>query len=337
MQSNGLLYLSGEDVIRLGGLDMGLALEDVEEALKLVYLGDCIVPGKIAMGFGKSIAEESTKGRINAMPGYLGGRFDIAGMKWIGSNPLNLQRGLPRASAVVVLNDPDTKMPICFMNGADISAVRTGASSGVAAKYLAKEKAETVLLVGAGYQNQMQLEAIYAARPSLKNFYVVDIDPAAGERFRGVMEKKLGIRIQALTSYAQCDKVPDITVNATSANVPVMDIAAAHPGNMHVCVGGLDHPELYKKADKIVCDSWEQVRHRPVCYMAQDALAGRFDDSRIYAEELGQIIAGEKKGRETDNEFCYYKPVGMGVLDLAIGVRLYRKALKEGTGTWLPY
>jgi len=335
MHSSDFLFLSGEDVIRLGGMDMQLALEDVEEALKLVYLQDCIVPGKIAMGFGKNIADESTMGRINAMPGYIGGRFDIAGMKWIGSNPANLQKGMPRASAVIVLNDPDTKVPICLLNGADISAVRTGASSGVAAKYLAKENAETILLVGAGYQNQMQLEAIYAARPSLKNFYVVDINPQAGETFCKRMGEKLNITITPLTAYSQCPHIPDITVNATSAPVPVMDIAAAHPGNMHVCVGGLDHPELYKKADKIVCDSWQQVRHRPVCYMAQDALAGSFDESKIYAEELGEIIAGHKKGRENDNEFCYYKPVGMGVLDLAIATRLYRKAQQENIGTTL--
>ena len=70
---------------------------------------------------------------------------------------------MPRASATIVLNDPDTKFPLCIMDGALISAMRTGASSGVAAKYLAKKNAETILLVGAGYQNQMQLEAIYTA------------------------------------------------------------------------------------------------------------------------------------------------------------------------------
>ena len=100
-----MLYLSGEELKALGAMDMQLALEDVEEALKLVHLGDVILPSKISMGFGKSIADESVKGRINAMPAYLGGRFDIAGIKWIGSNPLNAEKGLPRASAVTILND----------------------------------------------------------------------------------------------------------------------------------------------------------------------------------------------------------------------------------------
>lgn len=332
-----ILYLSGEDVSALGACDMKQALTDVEEALRLVHLGECIVPEKIAMGFGRSISEESTKGRINAMPGYIGGEFNVAGIKWIGSNPLNTQKGLPRASALTVLNDPDTKFPLCILNGADISAVRTGASSGVAAKYLAKKNAETLLLVGAGYQNQMQLEAIYTACPTLKYFYVVDIIPEAGARFAETMGQKLGITITPLTDYTQCDRVPDITVNATSAPVPVMNIAAAHPGGLHICVGGLDHPELYKRADKIVCDSWYQVRHRPVCYMAQDALSGRFDETKIYANEIGEIISGKKSGRENDDEFCYYKPVGMGVLDLAIAVRIYRRALAENKGVWLEY
>ncbi len=337
MAAHNILYLSGSDVTSLGADDMKLALADVEEALRLVHTGDCIIPGKIAMGFGKSIEEESVKGRINAMPSYLGGRFDIAGIKWIGSNPLNLEKGMPRASALVILNDPDTKFPVCVLSGAEISAMRTGASGGVAAKYLSKKNAETLLLVGAGYQNSLQLEAIYAACPNLKYFYVVDISPAAGEKFAKTMGEKLGITITPITEYSQCNRVPDITVNATSAPGPVVDIAAAHPGNLHICVGGLDHPELYKKADKIVCDSWEQVLHRPVCYMARDALAGRFDDSKIYATEIGQIINGDKAGRESDEEFCYYKPVGMGVLDIAIAVRLYRRALEQNKGVWLEY
>ena len=332
-----LLYLSGKDVSALGAGDMALALADVEEALKLVHLGEAIVPEKIAMGFGKTVDDESVKGRINAMPGYLGGRFDMAGIKWIGSNPMNLQKGLPRASALTVLNDPDTKFPVCVLNGAEISAVRTGASSGVAAKYLAKKNAETLLLVGAGYQNMMQLEAIYLACPTLKYFYVVDIVPEVGQRFAETMGEKLGVTITPLTAYSQCDRVPDVTVNATSAPVPVMDIAAAHPGGLHICVGGLDHPDLYKRADKIVCDSWYQVRHRPVCYMARDALAGKFDENTIYAQEIGEIISGKKPGRERDEEFCYYKPVGMGILDLAIAARIYRRAKETGVGTVLEY
>ena len=337
MDANRILYLSGAEVSELGAGDMWKALEDVEETLRLVYQGDAIVPEKIAMGFGKDFLEEAEKGRINAMPGYLGGRFQIAGIKWIGSNPKNRLRGLPRASSITILNDPDSKFPIFLMNGSEISAVRTGASSGVAAKYLARTDAETLMLVGAGYQNQMQLKAIYCVRPSLRYFYIVDIVREIAERFAHEMGEKLGIHIVPVTSIAQIDRKADITVNASSAQVPVMDISVAKPGSLHICVGGLDHPDLYKKADKIVCDSWEQVRHRGSSYLALDGLAGKVQDKDIYAPEIGAIICGDKPGREREEEFIYYKPVGMGVLDLAIASRIYRQAKEQAVGTWLVY
>lgn len=332
-----VLYLSGKEVSQLGAGNMNLALADVEEAFKLVYKGEAIVPEKIAMGFGKNFLEEATKGRINAMPGYLGGAYDMAGIKWIGSNPQNMKVGLPRASSLTILNDSVTKFPICVMNGSEISAMRTGASSGVAAKYLARKSAETIMLVGGGYQNMMQLEAIYTACPFLKHFYVVDIVPENGRKFADTMSKKLDIEVIPVTKISDCSYSPDITVNASSAQVPVMDLSVAKPGNLHICVGGLDHPELYKKADKIICDSWRQVRHRGSCYLALDALSGKITDEAIYSQEFGEIICGDKVGRANDEEFLYYKPVGMGVFDIAIATRIYRKAQEEHIGTYLEY
>ena len=337
MDDRKILYLSGNEVSALEAGDMNMALRDVEQALKLVYQRDAIVPEKIAMRFGRSFAEESTKGRINAMPGFLGGSYQMAGIKWIGSNPGNIEKGLPRASALTILNDPDNKFPVCVMNGSEISAMRTGASSGVCAKYLARKDAQTLLLVGAGFQNQKQLEAIYAACPQLKYFYIVDVVIAAAERFAEQMGERLQITITPLTKIADCDRTPDITVNATSSPKPVMDLSVAGPGSLHICVGGLDHPELYRKADKIICDSWKQVRHRGSCYLALDAQEGKVSDDDIYAQEIGEIICGDKIGRANDQEFIYYKPVGMGILDIAICTRIYRKAMEQNVGTWLDY
>lgn len=337
MDDRKILYLSGNEVSALGAGDMNMALRDVEQALKLVYQRDAIVPEKIAMRFGRSFAEESTKGRINAMPGFLGGSYQMAGIKWIGSNPKNLAKGLPRASCLTVLNDPDSKFPLCVMNGSEISAVRTGASSGVAAKYLARKDPETLLLVGAGYQNRTQLEAIYCACPQLKYFYVVDIVEETAQRFAREMGEKLKIEITPVTSIAQVDRTADISVNASSAPVPVMDLSVARPGSLHICVGGLDHPDLYKKADKIFCDSWAQVRHRGSCYLALDGQSGAVRDEDIYTPEIGAIICGDKPGRESNSEFLYYKPVGMGIMDIAIASRIYRRAKEQKIGTWLAY
>ena len=332
-----MLYLSEAQIEALGGEDMKKALYDVEECFKLVHTEQAIVPDKVSMGFGKTLADESTKGRINAMPGYIGGEYDMAGIKWIGSNPMNANIGLPRASAITILNDPDTKFPVCMMNGSMISAVRTGASTGVAARYLARKDAKTIVLVGAGYQNRKQLEAVYCSVPSLENFFIVDISAPAAEQYAKEMGEKLGITITPLTSLADLPMKADISINATSAPVPVMDLSVANPGSFHACVGGLDHPDLYKKADKIICDAWPIVRHRGACYLALDGLKGIVKDEDIYAQEIGEILCGEKPGRESDEEFIYYKPVGLGILDIAIASRIYREAKEQGIGTVLDY
>lgn len=330
-------YLNEKQLVDLGVFDMKTAIEEVEEALLLYYKGDAIVPDKISMGFGKDFFEEGKKGRINCMPGFLGGRFNLAGVKWIGSNPANAKIGLPRANAVTVLNDPDTKAPFCVMNGNDISAMRTGAASGVAVKYLAKKDAKTLLMVGAGYQNMKQLEAIYAVRPSLENIYVCDIVPAAGEKFAETMGEKLGIKIVPITKMSDCPYMPDITTNATSVPVPVVDIDMVGEGCTHISVGGLDHPDLYKKADKRICDSWSQARHRGSSYLTLAGQRGEVTDDDIYCKDIGEIICGEKVGRENDKELIYYKPVGMGIEDLALAARLYRKAVELNVGTVLEY
>ena len=112
-----------------------------------------ISPGKCVMRWGKTTEDENTLGRINAMPGYIGGDYDMAGIKWIGSGPMNYKKGLPRASVTIILNDPDTKLPLCFADGTEVSSMRTGASGGVAIKYLAKKRASVMTICGAGALN----------------------------------------------------------------------------------------------------------------------------------------------------------------------------------------
>ena len=148
-----MLYLSQEDVIRCGGMAMEQAIQDLEEVFGVYDQGDYILSGKIVMKSSEPNAEEIS-GRINAMPGYVGGRFYMAGIKWIESAPKNpFPYGLPRGSAAIVLNDPETKLPIAIMDGTLISAVRTGAVTGVCAKYMAPSHTKVVGLFGAGPQS----------------------------------------------------------------------------------------------------------------------------------------------------------------------------------------
>jgi len=330
-----LLFLSNDDVISLGSQNMLEALDDMEETFRLLDIGEAFSPAKAAMGFGKTLEDESTMGRINALPGYVGGRFQMAGLKWMGSYPGNLEKGLPVACALTVLNDPVTKFPIAAMDGSTISATRTGAVSGVAAKYLAKKDSKTLLLVGAGYQSRTQLEAIWLSCPTLETIYIVDLIKERAEAFAQEMGAKLGISIIPLTDVMQCEKLPDITVTATNSNSAVLPCELVQPGCFHISVGGCDHPDLYKKADKIVVDDWHHVYHRGLGALVGAVNAGQLDPDSIYCKKLCQIVNGKLPGRESDQEIIYFDPVGMGCEDVAVASRVYRRALEQKIGQWV--
>ena len=134
-----LLFLNNKAMEACGVLDMQAAIKDVESTYVLTEKGDVILPGKLVTRWGTTPEDENRLGRINAMPGYVGGEYGMAGIKWIGSGPMNYRTGLPRASVTMILNDPDTKLPVAIADGTAISTMRTGASGGVAMRLLAKE------------------------------------------------------------------------------------------------------------------------------------------------------------------------------------------------------
>ena len=145
-----VLFLNNKAMKKAGVSDMAAVMKDVERTYVINNDGDVISPGKCVTRWGTKPEDEMVLGRINAMPGYIGGEYDMAGIKWIGSGPMNYKKGLPRASVTMVLNDPDTKLPVCFADGTHVSAMRTGASGGVAIKLLAKSDAKTMMICGAG-------------------------------------------------------------------------------------------------------------------------------------------------------------------------------------------
>jgi len=332
-----LLYLNGRDVQKLEGHDATKAISDMERVFSLFDNKDVRTPDKVSMGFGNSIAEEKTKGRINAMPGYLGGEYEMAGIKWIGSNPGNLAKGLPRASALTILNDPETKFPLAILDGTGISAVRTGAVGGLAAKYLAKKISKTLTIIGAGLQAETQLKSVLIAHPELENIYVFDIAEERAMLFAEEMSRGTGKKIQAVKDAISYSQVSDILITVTGSAVPVIDDGWINPGCLYINVGGFECSfETVQKADVKVVDNWEAVKHRNTSAIAKMANTGLLSEPYIDAE-LGAIINGKKKGRISDSQMVYFNCVGMGIEDIAIATRVFRAAQKSNTGTWLDY
>src|SRR5690606_17305769 len=135
-----------------------------------------VLPNKSVLRWG-DMESESTRGRINSMPASIGGDFNSVGIKWISSSPQNPDKyNLPRATGVIILNDYETLLPKCIMDGMLLSAMRTGANSGVAARYLAKKDSQVIGLVGAGVQNRTQLQAIHHVMKDLKHVKIADLN-----------------------------------------------------------------------------------------------------------------------------------------------------------------
>ena len=281
--SKNMLYLSQSDVIKCGGMSMTDAINDLEEVYRLYDKGDYLLPGKIVMKLPGENSEEIT-GRINAMPGHIGGKFNMSGIKWIGSGPANPSKyGLPRASALIILNDPETKIPIAIMDGAVISAIRTGAVSGISAKYLAPSNSKTVGLFGAGAQSRTQLMALKAALPELEKAYVYDISYERSASFANDMSKSLKMEVSVNQDRLNVIENSDIIVTATTATEPLVYGKDLKKGCYVVHIGGNEvDDELIYKADKIVCDDWETDKHRmgdTLAYMFHD---GKIGDDKIY-------------------------------------------------------
>ena len=333
-----ILFLNNKDMEKLGAGDMPTVIHDVERAYILTEQGDVLVPGKCVMRWGTTPEDENTYGRINAMPGFIGGEYNMAGIKWIGSGPMNYKQGLPRASVTVILNDPDTKLPVCIADGTQVSAKRTGASGGVAMKLLARENAEIMTICGAGAQGRTQLEAATIVRPSLRKVFVYDIRPESSMAFaKEAKEKYKDLEVIPVEKPEEAVRDSDIIVCATLANEPIIEADWLKEGSLLMNLA--DYEVTYdcvKKADKIVVDNWETIKHRMVSTVAMMWKDGLVKDEDISAQ-LGQILTGIKQGRESEKEIIYFNAVGTGILDLAVTTRCYRKALKEGIGTKLLY
>ena len=332
-----ILFLSNKQVNALAADNMSEVMHDMERVLSLLDEGKAISPNKAVLSWGETVEDENKYGRINAMPGYIGGEYDMAGIKWIGSNPQNYKLGLPRATVLVVLNDPVTKIPVAVSDGTTVSAKRTGAIGGVAAKYLSVSNASNMTIFGAGAQGRTQLEAILLARPTIKNVYINDAFFEKAQEFAEEMSKKYGITVTPIKEPEQYCSKSEIIVTVTTATEPIVEASWIKPGTLMINMADYEfNYDCVKIADKIAVDNWENIKHRKISTVALMYHEGLIKDEDITAH-IGEIINGKKPGRESDDEIIYFNAVGMGIEDIAVVTRAYKKALAQGVGTKVTY
>jgi N-[(2S)-2-amino-2-carboxyethyl]-L-glutamate dehydrogenase len=328
-----LRLLSQEDVIQCDGLNMQKTLEDMERFFSLEDKGEVVFPSKTVLRWG-DIKSEETKGRINCMPAYVGGPINTPGIKWIGSAPQNpLKYNIPRASALTILNDPDTLTPISIMDGTLISAMRTGAVTGIGAKYLARNDSEFVGLIGAGVQNQTQLMALNEILKNIKEVIIYDKEKQKADTWAKKMSKKLKLNIIAGDTVQETVKNADIVVTATTSVSPIIKEDYFKEGVFYSQVGGYEcEAEAVSGFDKFVVDNWEEVLHRDIFTIAHMHKDGKFKKENLHST-IGEIINNKKPGRENDKERIMFSPIGMGAEDVMVASRIYRQAMKNDIGT----
>jgi ornithine cyclodeaminase/alanine dehydrogenase len=321
------LLLSRTDVAAL--LTMDEAIATLELAFRELALGRVRMPQRTV------IKIDEHHGTHLGMPACIGGSLSALALKVVTVYPDNPARGLPTTNGIVLLNDASTGLPLAVMDAGYLTAVRTGAASGVATKYLARADASAVGIFGAGVQARTQLRAMAAVR-SIRSAAVFDTDLGRRQTFAREMSAALQIPVTAVGTAQEAVAGQDIVILASSAPTPVLDGRWLQPGQ-HLNAIGSHTPTTRELDTRSVARSRVFADSVEACLAeAGDLLIpikeGAFGQDHI-AAGLGDVVAGLKRGREHDDEITLFKSVGLALEDASTARFVYDKAVKAGAGT----
>ena len=323
-----VMILSRDDVREC--LSMPLAIQAVKEAFILYSTGKADVPERI------SLTVERRQGVSLFMPAYL--RENAAlGMKIVSVFPGNRDLGLPTISAAVIVLDAVTGFPLAFMEGVLLTAIRTGAASGVATDLLARRNARRVAVFGAGIQARTQLEAVCTVR-AVSRVRVYDLDNDAAGRFAretAASGPPFPDDVSPAASPSEAVREADIIITATTSEKPVFEHKDIAPG-VHINAIGSFQPHVREIPEATVLRSRVFVDSRSAALREAGDLImplskGLISESHIRAE-IGEVAGGLKPGREVDDDITLFKSVGLAVQDVAAARIILERAENLGKG-----
>lgn len=361
------LYLSEPDMIKAGVKNMDQCVEAMEDLLVTLNKGDYVMAGVNHNSHGAQVIfpddpqfegmpKNADDRRFMAMPAYLGGKYQMAGMKWYGSNCENKASGLPRSILMMMLNDKDTGAPLALMSANLVSCYRTGAIPGVGAKYLARKDSETVTIIGPGVMGRTCLLAFLSVCPKITTVKVKGRGLRSLHAFEEFVKKECPQIQQVIVCDSMEEAVKDSDIICVTSTAPVKEIDFPYIAEDWVKKGALiclpsaarfDDDFLINRCKKVVdnyklYEAWAEEFPYPSYEMVQ-IIGSKFTDylheGRIQQEDIvdiADIINKKHPGRESDDEIIVYSVGGMPVEDIAWGGTVYRNALKEGIGVELP-
>ncbi|MCB0717001.1 MAG: ornithine cyclodeaminase family protein [Bacteroidetes bacterium] len=259
-------------------------------------------------------------------------------VKLISLHEKNPAMGLPFAHATVVVIDSSTGELKGIIEGELLTAIRTGAGSGLATDLLARDNAHTVVVVGAGRQAATQLEAVSVVR-AIDECHVVTRSRETGERFAAEMADKLGLRIRWIgrddPRSSDVLRAADVVCTATNSSTPVLSADELSPG-VHINGVGSHRPDMAELPADLIVSSRVFVDQREACLKEAGDIMQPIESGLITADdlagELGEVVLGRVAGRTSDEQRTVFKSVGNGVQDLVTAVRLLEKAERDGAG-----
>ena len=322
MSAQQILYLSRQDVE-----NTGLEMPDVIQLLEAAFIQRCA--GQVEMPPKLGIYPKPDA-LIHAMPAFIPS-LQAAGMKWVSSYPENVKFKLPIIHGLIIMNDPETGVPVSVMDCTWITACRTGAATALAARYLARPDSRVVGIIACGAQGRTNLEALAAVFP-IQRVYAYDISSRAVTQFMEEMTDRLGVEIIPVNEPRLAIVESDLVVTSGPIQkVPAPSIEAGwvKPGTFASSVdyGSYWTWESLAQFDKICTDDHAQYEYY--------RKAGYFTGfPRPYAD-LGEIAAGQKLGREHTGERTMSINLGMAMEDVVVAQEVYRRARQRGMGQWL--
>lgn len=322
-----LRYLSRQDVVSIG-LSMADVIDCLDGGFRLKGLGKTQMPPKPGI-------HPRPDSFIHAMPAWVA-EVDAADLKWVSGYPSNPASDLPYISGLIVLNEAATGLPIYVMDASWITAMPTGGSAGVCAKYLAVSDSCIAAIIGCGVQNRCSLAALVETLPDLREVRCYDRIREASDTFAQEMAQHLpGLRFVRCESACEAVKLADVAVSAIPivfSPEPDLQAGMLMQGGLAVA---LDYDSVWssdamRECDKFCSDDVDQL----LATKAQGHYFAGIPDV-LYAD-LGELAAQLKPGRESDDERIFAMNMGTAVDDVVIAQAVYERAVRTGVGSRLP-
>lgn len=357
-----LKFLSEPDMIEAGVLDVARCVEVMDETFHLLGEGDFVMGGYNQSSHGCMLwyPKESPfpnmplagpDRRYMAMPAYLGGRYQCCGVKWYGSNVTNpKQRGLPRSILMVCLNDAVTGEPMAIMSANLLSAMRTGSVPGVAAKYLAREGAESLGVIGCGVISRACARGILFNMPQARRLYLYDIREESAQVFAQELSADFpGLEMIICPTLKDAVVDSDVISVAAAGPVPVViEEDWLKPGCLFTATGHAEITDHCWTSNKVVFDYWpmhsvwyeegrmhpdgiESTRDWAPSYQIFKLMeAGAVKESDLLS--LSDVAVGKISPRASQEDKILFISGGLPVEDVAWGYAVYEQAMKRGLG-----